>query len=68
VGIINRRNAVTGWAVWKFAPRLVKWKVRKQPPPTPPAKKRPRKGVLALASAAALGLAGFLRLRKRSQD
>ena len=28
MGIVNRRNAVMGWAVWKFAKRMGKQKAR----------------------------------------
>ena len=63
MGILNRRNAVTGWATWKVVSRLVK---RKAPPPPP--KKRPVKSAIAAVTAALLGTAAFIRLRKRKQD
>jgi ABC-type Co2+ transport system permease subunit len=34
MGIVNRRNAVVGWAVWKFAKRMGKQKAREAVPGT----------------------------------
>jgi hypothetical protein len=69
MSILNRRNAITGWAVWKLVQRLVKRKARNLlPSSSPPARKPPVKGVVALLTTAALGVAGFLRLRRRSRD
>jgi hypothetical protein len=30
VGVINRRNAVAGWAVWKLAKRILRRKLRQK--------------------------------------
>jgi hypothetical protein len=67
VSILNRRNALTGWAVWKVVPRLVKRKLRRKAPEPPP-KRVPRKSALAALGAAAAGAVTFLRLRRRGKE
>ena len=68
MGILNRRNAVTGWAVWKVVQRLVRRKLERFRPAPPPPKKRPIKSAVAVGGAAAVGAATLIRRRKRNQD
>ena len=66
MGILNRRNAVVGWAVWKVAKRLGKRKVRSAAPSVEGGK--PNKSLIAVAAAAAAGAAAFLRGRRGKDD
>ena len=63
MGIVNRRNALLGWAVVKLAKRLLK---RKAKAAASGVRARPLKtGVVGIASAAAVGGAlWFLRGRE----
>jgi LPXTG-motif cell wall-anchored protein len=62
VGIINRRNAVMGWAVWKVAKRAGKKKARGVAPSVEGGK--PNRSLIAVGLAAAAGAAAFLRGRR----
>jgi hypothetical protein len=62
VGIVNRRNAVMGWAVWKLGKRVGKKKVRGAAPGIDEGK--PNKSLIAVVLAAAAGAAAFLRGRR----
>jgi hypothetical protein len=62
VGIVNRRNAVLGWGVWKIGKRVMRRKAKSAAPSVEGG--RPNKSLLAVALA---GLAGALTFwRKRS--
>jgi hypothetical protein len=65
VSIVNRRNAVMGWAVWKVAKRAGKKKARDAKPTIEDGK--PNKSLVAVVLAAAAGALAFLRGR-RSED
>ena len=65
MGIVNRRNAVMGWAVWKVAKRVGKRKARGAAPSVEGGK--PNKSLVAVVLAAAAGAVAFLRGR-RSED
>jgi len=65
VSILNRRNAVLGWAGWKVVKRVVRRKAAPPPPPTPLERVGGLKAVAAALVAAGAGVAGLLRLRKR---
>ena len=67
MGIVNRRNAVAGWAVWKLAKRFLRRKVKKTVPPVPQAARHP-KAFAAFLLAAGAGIATFLRLRKGDEE
>jgi hypothetical protein len=56
MGIINRRNAVVGWGVWKLGKRVVRRK-------TPPKSGAPTKSLLAVALAGVAGALTFWRKR-----
>ncbi len=62
MGIVNRRNAVAGWAAWKLVKRVLRKKAAKARPQLETAARRP-KALVALLVAAAAGVATFLRSR-----
>jgi hypothetical protein len=64
--MINRRNAVMGWAVWKLAKRVGKKKARGAAPAVEGGK--PNKSLIAVVLAAAAGGLAFLRGRKSDSD
>ena len=66
MGVVNKRNAVLGWTVWKLAKRTMKKKAKDAIPGTVEGTKRPNKSAIAAAVAAAVGAAMFWR--KRSGD
>jgi len=55
VSIVNRRNAVVGWGVWKLGKRVVRRKAKSDGPPT--------KSLVAVAIAGAAGALTFWRKR-----
>jgi hypothetical protein len=61
VSIVNRRNAVLGWGVWKLGKRVVR---RKAPPKGGP----PTKSLVAAGLAGAVGALTFWRKRSSSGD
>ena len=65
MGIVNRRNAVLGWGVWKVGKRLAKRKARGAVPSVDPETKRPNKSAIATAIAVVGGALMFWR-KKRS--
>jgi hypothetical protein len=60
VGILNRRNAVLGWSVWKVGKRVAKRKAKGATPSVEGG--RPNKSLLAMSLA---GLAGALTFWKK---
>ena len=62
VSVINRRNAVMGWAVWKIAKRVGKKKARDATPTVEGGK--PNKSLIAVVLAAVAGAAAFMRGRR----
>jgi hypothetical protein len=65
VSIVNRRNAVMGWAVWKVAKRVGRKKAREAKPTIEDGK--PNKSLVAVVVAAAAGALAVVRGR-RSED
>ena len=65
MGIVNRRNAVAGWAAWKLAKRALRKKAAKARPPQLETVARRPKALAALLVAAAAGVVSFLRSRGR---
>ncbi len=55
MSIVNRRNAVVGWGVWKLGKRVVRRKAKGDGPPT--------KSLVAVAIAGAAGALTFWRKR-----
>ena len=64
--VVNRRNAVLGWATWKIAHNLAKRKARQ----ALPAESRSKKPAIAAAGAAALAgsLLFWRKARRRTED
>ena len=62
MGVLNRRNAVAGWAVWQLAKRVIRRKAKAKVAPVAKQAKKP-KALVALLLAAGAGVATFLRLR-----
>jgi hypothetical protein len=66
VGIVNRRNAAMGWAVWTVAKRVGKKKARGAAPGIEDGK--PNKSLIAVGLAAAAGAVAFLRGRRSEES
>jgi len=64
--VVNRRNAVLGWATWKIAHNLARRKARQ----ALPAENRSKKPAIAAAGAAALAgsLLFWRKARRRTED
>jgi hypothetical protein len=62
VGIVNRRNAVLGWGVWKIGKRLAKRKAKSASPSVEGG--RPNKSLIAMAVAGTVGALTFWRKRR----
>lgn len=66
MGIINRRNAVLGWATWQVGKTAAKYKAKKSLKPDD--SRRPGKGMVVGTLAAAGGALWFLRRRRGDSD
>jgi hypothetical protein len=67
MSIVNRRNALIGWATWKVGKRVAKKKARTAVPTVEDG--RPNKPAIAAAGAAALvGSLLFWKARKRGSE
>jgi hypothetical protein len=67
VGILNRRNAVLGWAVWKVGKRTAKRKAKGAAPGIEGG--RPNRSLLAASGlAGALGALAFWRKKKSGES
>jgi len=64
MGVVNRRNAVLGWTVWKLGKRVAKRKVKAAVPSVDPETKRPNKSLVASVAGGAAGALWFLKRRK----
>jgi hypothetical protein len=60
VSIVNRRNAVLGWGVWKIGKRVMRRKAKSDGPPT--------KSLVAVAIAGAAGALTFWRRRSGGSE
>ncbi len=67
MGVMNRRNAVLGWAVWQVGKRFAKKKAKTAVPTVDRESKRPNKPAIVAALATAGGALFFWR-RKRGGD
>jgi hypothetical protein len=67
MSIVNRRNAVLGWVTWLTAKRVLKRKAKEVVPGTIEGTRRPNKGAILSALAAAGGALWFWR-RKSGDD
>ena len=68
MGIVNRRNAVLGWAAWKVGKRVVRRKAKSAVPGTTEGGKRPNKSALALLVAGLVGALTFWRRQRGNED
>jgi hypothetical protein len=62
VGIVNRRNAVLGWGVWKVGKRVLKRKAKSATPSVEGG--RPNKSLLAVSVAGLMGALTFWRKKR----
>ena len=62
MGIVNRRNAVLGWGVWKVGKRFAKRKAKGATPSVEGG--RPNKSLLAVSAASLAGVLTFWRKRR----
>jgi LPXTG-motif cell wall-anchored protein len=67
VSILNKRNAVLGWAVWQASKLAAKRKAKQALPGRADDTRRPNKGAIASGLAAVGGALWFWR-RKRRDD
>jgi hypothetical protein len=66
MGIVNRRNAVLGWATWQVGKAAAKSKAKQSLKPED--SRRPGKGMVVGTLAAAGGALWFLRRRRGDSD
>jgi hypothetical protein len=66
VSILNKRNAVLGWAVWQVGKQAAKRKAKQSLEPEEP--RRVRKGAVVSAVAAAGGAIWFWRRRRGGDE
>jgi hypothetical protein len=66
VGIVNRRNAVLGWGVWKLGKRVARRKAKSAAPSVEGG--RPNKSLLAVGVAGLAGALTFWRKRRGSES
>jgi hypothetical protein len=62
VGVVNRRNAVLGWGVWKLGKRVMKRKAKSATPSVEGG--RPNRPLLAVGAAGVAGMLTFWRKRR----
>ena len=68
MGVVNRRNAVLGWTVWKVGKRVAKRKAKAAVPNVDPETKRPNKSHVASLVGAVAGAFWFVRRRKGDEE
>ncbi len=66
MGILNRRNAVLGWGVWKLGKRAAKRKAKGAAPSVEGG--RPNKSLLAVTLAGLAGALTFWRKRRGGES
>ncbi len=67
MGIVNRRNAVLGWAAWQVGKRVAKRKAKSAVPSVDAETKRPNKPAI-IATLAALGALAMFWRKKSGDD
>jgi hypothetical protein len=68
MGVLNKRNAVLGWAVWSVSKRAAKHKAKSAATGRADDSMRPNKSAIAAALAAAGGALWFWRRRGGGSD
>lgn len=68
MGIVNRRNAMLGWAAWRIGKRVAKRKAMAAVPAIDEDTKRPNKSAIVSVIAAAAGVLWFWRSRSGDGD
>jgi MYXO-CTERM domain-containing protein len=68
MGVVNKRNALLGWTVWKVGKRVAKRKAKAAVPSVDPETKRPNKSLVASLLGAAAGALWFLRRRRGDEE
>ena len=66
MSIVNRRNAVLGWGVWKVGKRMMKRKAKGAAPSVEGG--RPNKSLLAVSAAGLMGALTFWRKRRGGES
>jgi len=66
VGIVNRRNAVLGWGVWKIGKRVIKRKAKSATPSVEGG--RPNKSLLGVSLAGVAGALMFWRKKRGGES
>jgi len=66
MGVVNKRNALLGWAVWTATKRMAKQKAKSAG--TSDGSRMPNKRAVAAGIAAAAGAVLFLKRRAGSDD
>jgi hypothetical protein len=66
VGIVNRRNAVLGWAAWQVGKRVARRKAKDAVPSIDTESKRPNRSAVAAAVAAVVGGLVFWKKQRDS--
>jgi hypothetical protein len=67
MSVINRRNAVLGWATWNVGKRVIKKKAKDSVPSEKPTKKR-RGGAVLLFVVSVVGALAFWKKRSGGDD
>jgi hypothetical protein len=68
VGIVNRRNALLGWAAWQVGKRIARRKAKSAVPAIDSRSKRPNTAAIVMALAAVAGAVWFWRQRDADRD
>jgi hypothetical protein len=68
MGIVNRRNAVLGWATWEVGKRVARRKARSAVPSVDRETRRPNKTAIAAALAAVAGFVFFWRRARGGEE
>ena len=66
MGIVNRRNALLGWSVWKLTKTVARLKARRAAPSVEGG--RPNRSLIALSVATVVGVLTFWRRRRGAED
>jgi len=65
MSIVNRRNAMVGWAVWTVGKQLARRKAKAAVPTIDSETRRPNRAAMVIAAAAAAAVGGLLFWRSR---